>query len=653
MIKSILIANRGEIACRVIRTCRKMGIRTIAVYSDADKFAPHVKLADTACYIGSSEVSASYLNVEKIIAAAKLSGADAVHPGYGFFSENENFAKRLAAENLIFIGPNVNAIAEMGNKNRAKAIAEQQQVPTIPGYRGEDQSAEKFKKEATLISYPILLKAAAGGGGKGMRIVHHEDEMEAALSAAKREAKNAFGDDEMLLEKYFPSARHIEIQIFGDKLGNVIYLLERECSIQRRYQKVIEESPSPVIDEQTRKAMGEAAVRLAKALQYDNAGTVEFIWSEGAFYFLEVNTRLQVEHPVTEAITGLDLVKMQIEVAAGLPLPLTQNEVKANGYALECRLYAEDAANDFLPTTGKVLTWQPALLEGLRYDSGIESGSEVSIYYDPMLAKIIAHGTNRAAAIQQMEYALRQLVCLGTITNHDFLIALLQYPLFISGKYDTHFLANNLDEINTAKNKAQMDMALIAATLSHWQIAEADRTLLQQVPAAWRNNFFQPQFVNFVVDKAHYSVKYIFDKTTFAITIGNDNYKAAIYAFSASKISILINEQLQHFSIAVAEKNYFIQHYLFPQIKLILQDRLPAKEKEAIKGGYSSPMPATVLRVLVQPGESVKIGQPLMILSSMKMENTILADGDGIVEEIFVAANQNIGADTILLKIKE
>ncbi|MEZ5004070.1 MAG: biotin carboxylase N-terminal domain-containing protein [Chitinophagales bacterium] len=356
-ITSILIANRGEIAARIIRTCKKMGIKSIAVFSDADRKAPFVKAADSAVYIGESNPAQSYLDIDKIIDTAKKVGASAIHPGYGFLSENVHFAQRCAKEGIIFIGPNPKAIEAMGSKANAKALMEKHQVPVVPGYKGKDQSLETLTKAANDIGYPVLLKAVAGGGGKGMRIVKDEKNIEKAIQAAQRESKNAFGDDELIVEKYIASGRHIEFQIFGDQHGNAIHLLERECTIQRRYQKVIEESPSPVLDDDLRTAMGDAAVKAAKALNYDNAGTVEFIFDDSTknFYFLEVNTRLQVEHPVTEEVTGLDLVQMQIESAQGLPLAIEQNDVKGNGYAIECRLYAEDANNDFLPVTGKIV----------------------------------------------------------------------------------------------------------------------------------------------------------------------------------------------------------------------------------------------------------------------------------------------------------
>lgn len=653
MIKSVLIANRGEIACRVIRTCRAMGIRSIAVFSDADANAPHVKLADTAIYIGGSEVKSSYLNVDALIKAAKITGAEAVHPGYGFLSENEDFARRLEEENLIFIGPNANAIEWMGSKSKAKEIASQHNVPLVPGYRGENQELSTFIKAANEVGYPVLLKAAAGGGGKGMRIIHEEKEMEDGFHAAKREAMNAFGDDELLLEKYFPSSRHIEIQIFGDKHGNAVYLLERECSIQRRYQKIFEESPSPVLDDATRKEMGEAAVRLAKALKYDNAGTVEFIWSEGKFYFLEVNTRLQVEHPVTEAITGLDLVKLQIEVAAGLPLNIKQEDVKANGYALECRLYAEDTVNHFLPTTGKLLAWETPALEGLRYDSGIETGSEISIYYDPMISKIIAHGSNRAEAIRKMEYALRHLVCLGTTTNHAFLLSTIQHPAFIKGDYDTHFIANHLKPTESEQySSSQLNLAIIAALLAKWSSEQQERTLLKEVPSGWRNNFFAPQKYTFDYKGEKHSVTYRYDDGVFTFHVPGESMEVKLLSGSAGKIAALIQKQVHHFYVVNNGSDYYIQHEQFPQVKITLQSKLPAKEKEAVKGGYVSPMPASVIKVMVKAGDVVKNGQSLLVLSSMKMENTIASNDDGVVEDVYVAAGENIEAGKLLLKIK-
>jgi acetyl-CoA carboxylase biotin carboxylase subunit len=654
MIESILIANRGEIACRVIRTCKQLGIRSIAVYSDADTNALHVKLADEAVYIGASEVKSSYLNIDKILDAAKKAKAQAIHPGYGFLSENGTFAKRLEAEGIIFIGPNANAIEWMGSKSKAKEIAGKHDVPLVPGYQGEDQTLERFSKEAALIGFPVLLKATAGGGGKGMRIVHELQGLPEAFAGAKREALSAFGNDELLIEKYFFSARHIEMQIFGDKHGNAIYLLERECTIQRRYQKIFEESPSPVLTEVQRNEMGKAAVRLAKALNYDNAGTVEFIYSEGKFYFLEVNTRLQVEHPVTEAITGLDLVQLQIEVAEGKALTIQQSDIKANGYALECRIYAEDAANSFLPTTGKILTWETPVLEGLRYDSGIESGSEISIYYDPMICKVIAHAPDRITAIRRMNYALRNLVCLGTTTNHAFLLDVLARREFAAGDYDTHFIALHMDTIQSSQyNATDMNNALIAATLHRWQHNEAARTGLKSIQANWRNNFYQPSAVSFTLGADTYKVQYTNTADSFSFQINGTELLVKLVAASTTKVSAEIDGRLQHFNLAVHQDKYYVQHFSFPQIQLQLAERFPFAEKEKVKGGYTSPMPANVIKVLVAIAQQVKSGQSLLIISSMKMENTIIADEDGIVSEIYVAEGENIEAGKLLLKITD
>ncbi len=654
MIESILIANRGEIACRVIRTCKQLGIRSIAVYSDADANALHVKLADEAVYIGGSEAKSSYLNADKIIEAAKRTRASAIHPGYGFLSENHNFAKQLEEAGIIFIGPNPNAIEWMGSKSKAKEIAGQHNVPLVPGYQGADQTIERFSKEAASIGFPVLLKAAAGGGGKGMRIVTQSSELAEAFSGAKREALSSFGSDELLIEKYFPSARHIEMQIFGDKHGNAVYLLERECTIQRRYQKIFEESPSPVLTEEQRKEMGEASVRLAKALNYDNAGTVEFIYSEGKFYFLEVNTRLQVEHPVTEAVTGLDLVQLQIEVAEGKALTIQQQDIRHNGYALECRLYAEDTANNFLPTTGKILSWQTPELDGLRYDSGIASGSEISIYYDPMISKVIAHGTDRASAIRKMNYALRNLVCLGTTTNHSFLLDVLERSEFATGNYDTHFIANHMDMANSGHHSVvDINYALIAATLHRWQQNETERTGLKNIQANWRNNFYQPTSISFSIADEKYKVQYSIAADAFHFRINEQDFLVKLISAEASKVSAEIDGRLSHFNLAINHDRYYVQHFNFSQITLQLAERFPVSEKEKVKGGYSAPMPASVVKILVAVGQEIKSGQSLLIISSMKMENTIIAEEDGTISDVYVAEGENIEAGKLLLKITD
>ncbi|MCB0840208.1 MAG: ATP-grasp domain-containing protein, partial [Bacteroidetes bacterium] len=471
-IYTILIANRGEIASRIIRSCQKLGITSAVVYTDADANLPFVKEADLAIHIGESEPSKSYLNQNKIITAAKRINADAIHPGYGFLSENASFARRCAEEGIIFIGPNPEAIEAMGSKSHAKAIMEKAGVPTVPGYKGDDQSLEILTKEAIKIGFPVLLKAVAGGGGKGMRIVRSEKEIKPGIEAAKREAKSAFGDDTLIIEKYIDSGRHIEFQIFGDQHGNVIHLLERECTIQRRYQKVIEESPSPIMTETLRAEMGNTAVKAAQALNYDNAGTVEFIYDEqtGKYYFLEVNTRLQVEHPVTEAITGMDLVQMQIESAQGKALNLSQSEVIGNGYAIEARLYAEDPGQNFTPQTGKIHHFSYPEIEGLRMETAIESGSEISIYYDPMIAKIIVWDQNRASAHKKLRYVLQKMICQGLATNQAFLLHILENAEFQTGKYDTHFIEKRI-ELSRIQvlSPVQTHELAIAGALFSWQ----------------------------------------------------------------------------------------------------------------------------------------------------------------------------------------
>ncbi|MEH0156177.1 biotin carboxylase N-terminal domain-containing protein [Limibacter armeniacum] len=654
--KAILIANRGEIARRIIRTCRSMGIRSIAVYADADRHAPYVQEADTAFSLEGNQPSDTYLHIEKLMAAAKATGADAVHPGYGFLSENAAFAQRCIDEGLTFIGPHPEAIAKMGSKSEAKALMEAHGVPIIPGYRGKEQSEEKLSEEALRIGFPVLIKAAAGGGGKGMRIVNQSTALKEAILSAKREAANAFGDDELLVEKYFPSSRHIEFQIFGDKHGNAIHLLERECSIQRRYQKIIEESPSPALSDSLREQMGNAAVKAAKALQYDNAGTVEFILTdENEFYFLEVNTRLQVEHPVTEAITGLDLVKLQIESAEGKPLSIKQEEIKANGYALECRLYAEDAAQNFMPATGKVLLWDTPNIEGMRYDSGIETGSAVSIFYDPMIAKIIAHDTDRQATIRKMTYALQNTSCLGITTNKDFLLHLLSKEDFQAGNYDTHFIQNRID-LNAFQQERinHISEDCIALVLYRWAERNHQRKLLTALPSGWRNSFNQPQQENCQVYGQTLAVKYRQVKEVFNFWIADQVYQVNLENTDLNSIRLTINGKQVTYQVATENhKEYFLQSIENGTARIEILDRFPNTTSSKAEGGYHAPMPAEVVSVLVNEGQTVKSGDALVVLSSMKMENTITAFEDGTVQELFVKTGDNIEAGRTLLTLSK
>ncbi len=468
-ISKILIANRGEIAVRIIRACREMGIRTVAVYSEADRQAMHVGLADEALLLGPAPADESYLSIDRAVAAAKQAGAQAVHPGYGFLSENADFAQAVERAGLIFIGPRPASIRAMGDKEEARARMQARNVPIVPGYQEADDDAS-LTRAAEQLGYPVMIKAAAGGGGKAMRVVSSPKEMRELLQAARREAQNAFGDQRVFLEKYIPSARHIEFQVLADRHGNVVHLFERECSVQRRHQKIIEETPSPLLDNALRRKMGQAAVEAARAVEYENAGTVEFIVdpTTSAFYFLEMNTRLQVEHPITELTTGLDLVKWQIRIAAGEALSFKQQDLQQRGHAIEARVYAEDPANQFLPSTGFLLKIVEPKGPGIRVDSGIESGDEVTVYYDPMLAKVIAQAETRNAAIHKMRVALTEYAVLGVTTNLSLLQAILAHPDFQAGQVTTTFIDQHLQELQTF-SEACMPQALIAAALSELQ----------------------------------------------------------------------------------------------------------------------------------------------------------------------------------------
>ncbi len=498
-INTVLIANRGEIALRVIESCRRMGLRSVAVYSTADRDMPHVRAADFAVEIGPPEAAASYLNIDRLVEACREAKADAIHPGYGFLSENADFARRLADEGIRFIGPSPDTILQMGDKISARKIMEGKGVPVVPGYHGDEQSDTILTKEAERIGYPVMIKASAGGGGRGMRLVHRAEDFVEALNSARREAMNAFADDRIFIEKFVASPRHIEIQVFGDSHGNVVHLFERECSVQRRHQKIVEESPSPAISSETREAMAQAAIDAARAVDYLGAGTVEFIYSDEdrSFYFLEMNTRLQVEHPVTEMVTGRDLVAEQIRVAAGEPMSFAQSDLQQKGHAIEVRLYAEDPAKNFMPATGKVYRYIPPAGEGIRVDSGIDSGAEISIYYDPMVAKIIAYQPEtesgvsaadlRLAAIHRLDAALAETVFFGPENNLDFLREILAHPEFQAGSFTTGFIDKNFEGWRgPAISPAASETARLSVGLLHYQGAAnyADATNRENLAAA-------------------------------------------------------------------------------------------------------------------------------------------------------------------------
>jgi acetyl-CoA carboxylase biotin carboxylase subunit len=624
MFKSLLIANRGEIAVRVIRTARRMGLRTIAVYSDADASALHAQMADEAVRIGPAPVSESYLKADVILAAAKQTGAEAIHPGYGFLSENAAFAEACAAAGIVFVGPPPGAIRAMGLKDRAKALMAQAGVAVVPGYLGDDQSTDHLAKEAGKIGYPVLIKAVAGGGGKGMRRVDEAAGFTAALEGAQREGKSSFGDARVLIEKYVTRPRHIEMQVFGDSHGNVVHLFERDCSLQRRHQKVIEEATAPGMPEAMRKAMGEAAVKAAKAVGYVGAGTIEFIAdaSDGLhadrFWFMEMNTRLQVEHPVTESITGFDLVEWQLRVAAGEKLPASQSEIHAKGHAVEARLYAEDPQRSFLPSIGKLERLH--LPEGVRVDTGVREGDSVTPFYDPMIAKVIAHAPSREAAIAKLADALSTAQIAGVRTNNAFLIRCLRNPDFIAGNIDTGFIGRH--EAGLIPHAALPPEVLSAA--AHFVMGE-NQTANDDpwsVPDSFRLAGKSAQSVDFVVD----------DKRV-AVPLPAPGAQADAMRLSNGDIAVMKSGE-----------TFIVRPY----------DPFAAAEAA---GGASdrivSPMPGKIIQLHVKAGDAVKKGQPLAVLEAMKMEHTLSAPADAQVASVEVAQGDQVSDGAIVVRFVE
>ncbi|MFN0109084.1 MAG: acetyl-CoA carboxylase biotin carboxylase subunit [Blastocatellia bacterium] len=651
--RKILIANRGEIAVRVMRTCRAMGIATVAVYSDADANAPHVRFADEAVRLGEPPVKDSYLNAEKILAAAKLTGVNAIHPGYGFLSENSEFAEACAAAGITFIGPSPEAISKMGLKSPARKLAAAAGCPVVPGYDGEAQDDETLRAEILKIGFPVLIKASAGGGGKGMRVVRAETEIAEAIESARREAEKAFGNGALLLEKFIERARHVEVQILGDQHGNLVHLFERDCSLQRRHQKVIEESPSPAVSPELRAKMGEAAVKVGRAINYSNAGTVEFILTPtNEFYFIEVNTRLQVEHPVTEAVTGVDLVKLQIEIAEGKPLPFSQGDLKPRGHAIEARLYAEDPANDFLPATGKLHDWRlPETVEGLRIDSGVEAGSEIGIYYDPMLAKLIAYADDRATAIRKLSYALRQLSVQGVTTNCEFLIRLIEHAGFAAGEAHTGFIAEHLDALVGGANEQLDQASAIAATLylqRKWQSADG---LLTQIPPGYRNNPYRQNSIKLKVGSEEAEVSWQFAGGKFEVSAMGVNSTAEILAGEGGSIRLAIDGVGREFRVIEVGDTLYV-HSSLGSRSVVRLARHPIPKSASEQGSASSPMPGVVLKILVSEGQQVSAGDALLILEAMKMEQTIRAVADGVVEAIKVQTGQVVSPGDVLVQVR-
>jgi acetyl-CoA carboxylase biotin carboxylase subunit len=651
--KTILIANRGEIALRVMRTCRAMGIATVAVYSDADAQAPHVRFADEAVHLGPAPSKDSYLNVERIIDAARRTGTDAIHPGYGFLSENAAFAEACEAAGITFIGPPAGIIRKMGLKSTALRLMAEAGVPVVPGYHGEDQSLETFSENSEAIGLPVLIKASAGGGGKGMRVVRHAGELREAIEAAHREAEKAFGDGTLLLERYIERARHVEVQILGDHHGNVIHLFERECSIQRRHQKIIEESPSPAVSHELRNRICEAAVAAALAIGYTNAGTVEFILApSGEFYFIEVNTRLQVEHPVTEMITGLDLVKFQIEIAEGKSLSIGQEDIKQTGHAIEARLYAEDPNNRFLPATGTLHEWEaPQSIDGLRIDAGVATGTEVGIHYDPMLAKMIAHAPNRETARRKLAYGLKNVFALGVQTNREFLIAALEHPDFASGSYHTGFVDEHLDELITQENDAEDVIAASVVALYLKKRQQAEALILPGVPPSYRNNPFRDPSMKLQAGAGVLDVSWRpVEEETFAVSCRDWQANVQLVSFERGSIRVSIDGIQRMFRIAEAGDQFFVQSHSSSRV-VMRPVRYPRTHAASEHESAFAPMPGLVLRILVEVGQEISAGDPLVILEAMKMEQTLRASTEGVVEAVLVKQGDVVAPGDTLVEI--
>jgi acetyl-CoA carboxylase biotin carboxylase subunit len=624
MLRSLLIANRGEIAARVMRTARRLSVRTIAVYSDADANALHVKMADEAVRIGPPPARESYLRGDAIIAAAKQTGAEAIHPGYGFLSENAEFAEACAAAGIVFVGPPPSAIRAMGLKDRAKALMSKAGVAVVPGYLGDDQSPATLAKEADKIGYPVLIKAVAGGGGKGMRKVESAAEFSAALEGAKREAKSSFNDDKVLIEKYVTRPRHIEVQVFGDSHGNAVYLFERDCSLQRRHQKVVEEAPAPGMPPAMRAAMGEAAVKAAKAVGYVGAGTIEFIAdaSEGLkadrFWFMEMNTRLQVEHPVTEAITGQDLVEWQLRVASGEPLPKTQDQLAINGHAVEVRLYAEDPQKGFLPSIGTLERLH--LPDSARVDTGVREGDTVSPFYDPMISKVITHAPTREAAILKLADALEQAEIAGVRTNNAFLIRALRQPDFIKGDIDTGFIGRHEAALLPPPHTPEH---VLGAGAQH-VVSESARSDGDpwSTPDSFRLSGHSAQVVSFVVDDKRMDVP-----------VGNGSAHTA-------------TRRLANGDIAVFEKGETFALRQFDPFEA-------AEASGSATDRITTPMPGKIVQILVKSGDKVKRGQPLATLEAMKMEHTLSAPADAVVASVDANAGDQVTDGAVIIRFEK
>ena len=637
-INSILIANRGEIACRIIRTANEMGIKTIAVYEEADSNATFVSMSDVAV-----KLKNGYLDADEIVDAAKKTGADAIHPGYGFLSENSIFARKVIRNNIIWIGPTPHVIKVMGDKIKAKELAIKAKVPTL-------EKAESIK-DSKQLGFPLLIKAAAGGGGKGMRIVNNKNELKDAVAAAKREAKAGFDDERVFIEKYIKKSRHIEIQILGDQHGNVIHLGERECSIQRRHQKIIEESPSPKLDDELREQIGNAAVKLAKKIKYQSAGTVEFILDENTneFWFLEVNTRLQVEHPVTEEVTGVDLVRAQINIAKNEYLELKQKDVEFNGHALEVRLYAENPNNDFLPETGKIVCYEPYKNKSIRWDSGVQKGYEVGTNFDPMLSKVISWAPNRTDACLQLATALEKSCIGGVKTNKDFLVECIRHPEFLAGNTTSDFIEIQSPNRKKVLNDHDKNNLMIAGALWISQTNIKNKNKLRFIKHSWTNGRLPHQNISFQFENEVHQIKYSYTNKE-SISILEKNVE--IISFDNEMLECVIDGIRSQYQIYRDEDRLFVFDS-FNDIQLKVLPRFVDPSTSSIEGGLLAPMPGKISEVLIKKDQKVKAGQSLMIIEAMKMEQTIKSPNAGKISKIMVKKGQQVENGESLLVIDE
>ena len=679
MFEKILIANRGEIACRIILTCHRMGIRTVAVYSEADAGELHVHLADESCCIGKSAPAGSYLCIENVLDASKKHDAQAIHPGYGFLSENAEFARRCSQSGIVFIGPSAEAIEQMGAKDQAKCVMENAGVPVVSGYKGAEQSPEFLNAEAEKIGYPLMIKAVLGGGGKGMRVVRKQTDFSEALESARNEARNAFGDDRILLECFISGPRHIEFQIFGDQHGNVIHLFERDCSLQRRHQKIIEESPSPFMDDELRSSMADAAVAAAKAVKYTGAGTVEFIVGDNhEFFFMEMNTRLQVEHPVTEMITGLDLVEWQLRIAAGEKLPLTQHEVHQTGHAIEARIYAENPKTGFLPSIGtlhrlafpdifhkvkKIEDNNSQSWSSIRIDSGVEQGGEISIHYDPLIVKLVVHADSRKQAIRTMQNTLAQSGVLGVETNLGFLQNIMQHPDFEAAKTDTLFVDSNLESL-LEENQDSVDWVCwgtaIACLLEDYAESETKAQESMEPCSPWNslNNWRtgppEPHRVQLRNQQGtETEVTIIKENNSFRIL--NENAQISVTVSAHEDLLDLTwhssgLEEYGHHLLVLSHESQLLAVHEDGRTLFTRLDPLAYEQSEEVSDfRLSAPMPGNVIRVLVKAGDEVSSGQPLLVMEAMKMEHTIVAPANGIVEEVLFQPGDLVQNDAKLV----